>query len=329
VHIFEPFTQTDASITRRFGGTGLGLAICRELARLMGADLTVSSVPGSGSTFTFAVALRMAKRPLRVERRAKRAGRPASCLDILMVEDDDATRLVAETVLAKAGHRVKAVSTGYAAVEAVADFSPDILVMDISLPGIDGLEAMRRVRAALGKQDLPVIAMSAHVFASEVERYLGSGVNAFVAKPIIDGQLLDAIGALSGRRAEPHPMPPAFDEAAYKADIEVLGPAVVERLLALAKTNLPERFRSMRKALDAGDGEMLRDLAHATKSSAGSLGFPQLLAAAAALEAQALSSSDRQLRDGVALCEAAFESGLAELEALLSTGRKQEPAAAE
>ncbi|KQZ78136.1 hypothetical protein ASD64_12305 [Mesorhizobium sp. Root157] len=326
-HIFQAFTQTDASITRRFGGTGLGLAISRELARLMGAELKVESVEGEGSTFTFEIAMKTARRPSRVQMR-QRATKPTSALNILMVEDDEATRLVADTVLSKAGHHVRAVSSGYAAVEAVADFKPDILVMDISLPGIDGLEAMKRVRKALDSPGLPVIAMSAHVFTSEVERYLNSGVDAFVAKPIIDEQLIEAIAALSDR-VPTATLLAAFDEAACKADVHALGLEVVQRLYRIAQDSLPRRFEAMHEALRSNNRKALRDLAHATKSSAGSLGFPRLLAAAVALETASAAASIEEVAQIVVECEAAFADGSAQLSQILSADRPIERTAAE
>jgi two-component system sensor histidine kinase TorS len=336
-HIFQPFTQTDASITRRFGGTGLGLAISSELARLMDAEIKVSSAPGVGSTFTFTIKLKTAGRPPRTQKQKARLAQSDRRLDILMVEDDDTTRLVAETLLSKAGHRVRAVSDGYAAVAAVADFKPDVLVMDISLPGIDGLETMRRVRTALARPDRPVIAMSAHVFSTEIERYLGSGMDAFVAKPLIGEQLLDALDSLSLPHAVQSVIQSAchsdaviaFDEIAGKADVQTLGIAGLERVAAIARTRLPERFPSMHVALQADDRQTLRARALATKRSAGSLGFPRLLAAATALEGKADASSVEHLHTGVAECEAAFEAGLLHLDALLARERSAKPAAAE
>jgi two-component system sensor histidine kinase TorS len=328
-HIFQAFTQTDASITRRFGGTGLGLAISRELARLMDADLKVASTPGVGSTFTFELTLKTARRPKRAEARRARASSSVSPRNILLVEDDSATRLVADTVLSKAGHQVKAVSSGHAAIETAAEFRPDVLVVDISLPGIDGLETMRRVRRKLAQPNLPVIAMSAHVFTSEVERYLNAGVDAFVAKPIIDDQLLDAIEVLSERPSGDRPALPAFDEAACRADIDALGAETIERLRAIALDSLPQRFELMHKAVRENNRKVLRDLAHATKSSAGSMGFPRLLAAASSLEAASATATGPELKQIILECETAFTAGFARLEIMLSAHRNVERPAAE
>ncbi|WP_395450107.1 ATP-binding protein [Aminobacter sp. UC22_36] len=309
--VFQPFTQMDASITRRFGGTGLGLAISREFARLMDAELSVASQPGAGSMFALDMPLRKAKAAGLSADKQHRARKtmPSAC-NILVVEDDDATRLVSTTILSNAGHHVKAVSSGYLALEAIGDFRPDLVVMDVSLPGIDGIETMNRIRQALSAPDLPVVAMSAHVFKTDIERYLDAGVDAFVAKPIVHAQLLDAVASLGGRpiRSADH-AEAAFDLAACQADVDALGSETVRRLHRIAHDSLPRRFQSMRDALKSGDREALRDLAHATRSTAGSLGFPRLLKAAEALEAAAAQAPSSALRRIVDACEQAFAEG--------------------
>jgi len=317
--VFQPFTQMDASITRRFGGTGLGLAISREFAGLIGAELTVASEAGAGSTFTLDMPLRKAKAAaLSAEKRQRgHKTKPAAC-NILVVEDDDATRLVSTTVLANAGHRVKAVSSGYLALEAVGEFKPDLVVMDVSLPGIDGIETMKRIRDKLGAPDLPVVAMSAHVFKTDVARYLDAGVDAFVAKPIVHEQLLDAVASLGSPAASSQAQGvAALDVAAFKADVDILGSETVRRLHRIAHDSLPKRFQAMRDALKADDREALRDLAHATRSTAGSLGFPRLLQAAETLESAAAQGPTAELRQIVGACETAFADGSRQWEQML------------
>lgn len=316
--IFQAFTQMDASITRRFGGTGLGLAISREFARLIGADLTVVSQPGLGSTFTLEMTLHKTLRTDLSRERRRRTRKPVlSQRNILVVEDDDATRLVSTTLLSQAGHHVTAASSGYLALEAVADLRPDVVVMDISLPGIDGIETMKRIRAALSAPDLPVIAMSAHVFKADVERYLDSGVDAFVAKPIVHEHLLDAIAAIAKPPAVTRSNVAALDFAAWQADFDTLGPETVKRLHRIAHDSLPQRFQSMHDALKTNDRGTLRDLAHATRSSGGSLGFPRLLKCAEALEAASGAASLAELRRMVSECEAAFADGTRQWEKML------------
>ncbi|WP_269932850.1 TMAO reductase system sensor histidine kinase/response regulator TorS [Aminobacter sp. HY435] len=323
--VFQPFTQMDASITRRFGGTGLGLAISRDFARLMDAELSVASQPGSGSVFTLDITLPKAKAALPADNHSVRASMSAPCR-ILVVEDDDATRLVSTTVLSNAGHDVKAVSSGYLALAAIGAFRPDVVVMDVSLPGIDGIETMNRIRAKLSAPDLPVVAMSAHVFKTDIERYLDAGVDAFVAKPIVHEQLLDAVATLSGRSSKPGDQTlPALDATACQADFDALGSDTVLRLHRIAHDSMPRRFQSMHDAVKADDREALRDLAHATRSTAGSLGFPRLLKTAEKLEAVAVDTPASDLRQLVFACEAAFAEGSRQWAKLLQVAAADAP----
>lgn len=306
--VFQPFVQMDASITRRFGGTGLGLAISREFARLMGAEVNVSSRPGGGSIFALEIKLPTANMPLPALSHSAPASMPAPC-KILLVEDDDATRLVSTTILSNAGHDVKAVNSGYLALEAIDAFRPDVIVMDVSLPGIDGIETMTRIRKKLSA-DLPVVAMSAHVFKTDIDRYLDAGVDAFVAKPIAHEKLLDAVASLADRSEDSlNRNVPALDTASCQADFDTLGADTVRRLHQIAQDSLPRRFQSMHDALDANDRAAIRSLAHATRSTAGSLGFPRLLKAAEALEVRAVNVSVGELRQLVLAAEAAFAEG--------------------
>jgi len=309
--VFHAFTQTDASITRRFGGTGLGLAISREFARLMRAELSVASLLGEGSTFTLEIGLERTTgtKPV-VEKGRRRRKADAAPLDVLIVEDDDATRLVSTTVLSQAGYNVRVVGSGHAALETIAEFRPDIVVMDVSLPGIDGIETMKRMRAALAMPDLPVVAMSAHVFKTDIERYLDAGVDAFVAKPIVHEELLDSIASLACGKDPDRPLPAAFDARAWKSDLEALGAETLARLHRTALDSLPQRFNRMHEAVEAGDRATLRELAHAMRSAAGSLGFPRLLECAGALETEATHRSLEELRCAIRDCETAFAEGI-------------------
>lgn len=316
--IFQAFTQMDVSITRRFGGTGLGLAISREFARLLGADLAVNSVAGQGSVFTIEMQLDEAAGANLATKTRRRTSTPVvRPRNILVVEDDDATRLVSTTLLSQAGHRVRAVSSGYLALETLVDFRPDVVVMDVSLPGIDGIETMKRVRAELSAPDLPVVAMSAHVFKTDIEHYLDSGVDAFVAKPIVHEDLLNTIAMLADRAAPASAAVEALDMAACQTDLDALGSEAVRRLHRIAHDSLPKRFRSMHEALQTNDREVLRDLAHATRSTAGSLGFPRLLKSAEALEAASAMASLGKLKDIVNECEAAFVEGTRQWDRML------------
>jgi len=311
-HIFEPFTQTDASITRRYGGTGLGLAISRGLANALHGTLTVVSSPGAGSRFELTL-------PLLKDRASgqRRASKPAGTgpkrrpLRILVVEDDEATRLVATNFLERMGHQVRAVADGYRAVSEAAARQPDLVLMDISLPGMDGITTAARLRELSQDRKLSILAMSAHVFKDEADRYLASGIDSFVAKPLTPEALSEAIGRLvpaqsdgfSGRH---------IDRAVLDADVRMLGRDAVAKLLAIVEDTVPRRFEDMRSALRARDGSALAGLAHATRSSAASAGFVSLFEEAGRLEAAAKAGHLPAARKNLERCEVLYGKAIAE-----------------
>jgi signal transduction histidine kinase/ActR/RegA family two-component response regulator len=196
--IFQPFAQADASIAREFGGTGLGLSITRSLARLMGGDVGVHSRPGEGSRFDVSLDLPDTAPPrgepggeLRPERIAPR--RP---LDLLLAEDNDVNVLVIEGMLAPLGHRITRVPDGAQAVAALRRGDFDLVLMDMLMPGLDGLGATRQWRAIEAEQGLPrtpIVALTANAFDTDVQQSLAAGCDAHLTKPLSLAALLQAL----------------------------------------------------------------------------------------------------------------------------------------
>ncbi|MBS0411402.1 MAG: response regulator, partial [Proteobacteria bacterium] len=181
--LFERFQQADSSTTRRFGGSGLGLAITRRLAQLMGGDVGLSSVEGVGSTFWLEIAA------VRAEAAADDADAPGPAslddLSILLVEDNATNRLIAGRILEGLGATVRCAEDGERGVEAARHEAFDLILMDIQMPGIDGLEATRQIRALPGAgARTPIIALTANVMSHQRETYLAAGVDGVVGKPI-------------------------------------------------------------------------------------------------------------------------------------------------
>jgi signal transduction histidine kinase/CheY-like chemotaxis protein len=199
--LFSRFQQVDSSTTRRYGGTGLGLSICRELAELMGGSVTVESQAGAGSRFIVTLPLE------KLAHRAAEAGIGADTLEaglaaadstlrVLAAEDNEVNQLVLSTLLAQVGIAPDMVADGAAALAAWREGSWDLVLMDVQMPVMDGVEALRLIRAAEaaeGRPRTPILALTANAMAHQVAEYLAAGFDGHVAKPIDAGRLYQAI----------------------------------------------------------------------------------------------------------------------------------------
>ena len=193
--LFRPFAQANADIARRYGGAGLGLAVVKVLAKLMGGDLTVTSAPGRGSSFRFAAVLPVALADPAESVQARQNAAPPRRLKILCAEDNPYGRVILNTILTELGHNADFVGTGEEAVGAAAR-GYDAVLMDITLPGIDGLEATRRIRALAGSAGgTPVIGITGRAEAGDEAAARKAGINFYLRKPISPSALSDAIGA--------------------------------------------------------------------------------------------------------------------------------------
>jgi signal transduction histidine kinase len=202
--LFEPFSQGDASTTRRYGGTGLGLAISQRIVERMGGHIKVDSAPGEGSTFSFDL-------PMLVSRDARPATRPGTgpielplaggrAARILVAEDNPVNRLVIGEQLGALGHEATLTENGREALEALAAGRYDLLLMDCQMPELDGYETTRRIRQGESGGRLPIVALTAHAMEGDREKCLAAGMDDYLAKPFTEKELSAALGRWLGRR---------------------------------------------------------------------------------------------------------------------------------
>ncbi len=297
--LFEPFAQGDESATRQYSGTGLGLTISKQLVALMGGTIRVESQVGAGSIFSFELVLSRATGSARSATAAPATPVPTSFhgRHILFAEDHSQSAQIVLEMLDSLGCKTDLASNGAEAVESARAGAYDLILMDMQMPGMDGLTATRAIRALPGHGHTPIIALTANAFAEDRQRCLDAGMNAHLGKPVTPSTLAAALGQyLSGR--------PVSSDAAAACDSELsrallqiqgldVGPAwrrSPEAIVAY-RTQL-ERFINahehemtrLREHLASAEHDAARDLAHNLKGIAGLVGAHRVAALASKIE---------------------------------------------
>ncbi|MFI4876269.1 MAG: PAS domain S-box protein [Blastopirellula sp. JB062] len=336
--IFDPFTQADATTTRRFGGTGLGLAICRRIARLLGGDVTVESELGIGTTFDVTLkapphrkaAIVSAEgsdiRPS-VDGAASDPHATASFrgLRLLVAEDGPVNRMLVDGMLSSYGMQLTFVENGQEALDRFEASRFDLILMDMQMPVLDGYAASERLRAT--GCETPIIAMTAHAMASDRRECLDAGCSDYLSKPVTLEQMLAAIKRNLPRSAAETEISPEIDSSATSTSSSSspasLSSDVLPSLAMLAPVidqfvmTLPDSLSEILTAAENADWAQVEMLAHRLRGSSGGCGFKPLYEIACTLEktaktqcaapnpeqGEAIFSDHRRLRELLPLLE--------------------------
>lgn len=327
-NLFKPFNQADSTIAQRFGGTGLGLAISQQIALVFGGDLTVSSVFGQGSTFTLIIptgnlnGVPMLAHPgdivPSVEQQATVSEKAIlQGVRVLLAEDGYDNRELIQMLLRRAGAEITAVENGRLAVE-MAEAEPfDVILMDINMPEMDGMEATRLLRSRGCVR--PILALTANAMAGDSEKCREAGCNEHLAKPIDRAKLICTVAMFAGRQCDEQQ---ACQPAATAADIvppeeEVViseyadDPDITEVLEGFVE-RLEGQLDAMYRAFSDQRIDELQRLAHKLKGAGGSYGYPSLTNTAMVLEEAAKAGDSTAMRvaiDAVARSVRAVQRG--------------------
>ncbi len=303
--IFETFEQADATTTKKFGGTGLGLTICRRLAELMGGRIWVESEPGKGSCFSFTTLLAEVGDDVTIEGEscstAAEVPQMLRELDILLADDVEVNRELVKAVLERHAHRVSEACNGQEALDAYSSGHFDIVLMDVQMPDVDGLQAavgIRKLERERGARKTPIVAMTAYAGKDDRDKCLAAGMDDYLTKPVKPSQILEILQRYCGAGTVPD-QPVVTEESTPAGEtipvfakedlLERLGgaEALIPRFMGLFFKGAEPNMAALGEAISAGDPDKVRTTSHAIKGASANIGAMQMRETAAAIEAAA------------------------------------------
>ncbi len=294
--LFDKFSQEYESVSRKYGGTGLGMSICKELVELMGGTMAVRSNKGEGSTISFCIPFaKGAHLPLAEKTDVAIREGFLKGKRIMVADDNDMNRLVAATILENYGAVIQEAVNGRVAVMMALQAKPDLILMDIQMPEMNGYEATRQLRKE--QFTMPIVALTANAIRGEQEKCLKAGMNDYVTKPFKEEDLLRTLMRYtepSENRPAPQPQASHADHskpAGYSLDnlnaISRGNEAFVRKMLQLFIDQAPATMQKMQDALAQGDSDEISKLAHRLKPSLHNLGMEEAAAQIRTIEKDA------------------------------------------
>jgi len=331
--------QADNSISRRFGGSGLGLAICKRLIEQMGGEIKVMSIQGMGSTFSFTLTLPVAESVVAPEQNdevlyaalRQRIDGFGRSLRVLIADDNPTNRLVAAKMLKDFDIQTDTACDGTEAVTAAHRFPYDVILMDVRMPEMDGLQATRIIRAREERSPaIPIIAFTANAFAEDIKVCREAGMNDLVVKPARKRTMVEAIlrvlpqPAAKDMLAE-HPAPPlaaaqdlpanpapAVDREVIEELVREIGEQAASEIHAVFTAETESRLKLFREFSIEQDRIKIGREAHSLKSSAGTFGYRELASLAESLERGARWLADGEYRALIDRIDAAYSAAKAQ-----------------
>ena len=321
--IFEPFTQADGSTTRKYGGTGLGLSISSGLVQMMGGRIWVESKLAAGSTFQFTIPLELpAARHANglVTPPADTEEHPERKLRILVAEDNSVNQRLAARLLEREGHTVTIANSGQQALERFEQNQFDLILMDVQMPDLDGLQATTRIREKErgSGHRIPIVAMTAQAAESDRLRCLESGMDAYVTKPVHVPELMKLIESVvlggksmntdltsegSSVQTQLQQLDESLALSRVGGDVDLL-----KEVVELFLDDYPSTFEKIKGAVDNRDATALEHHAHSLKGSVSTFGANRAFEAAFTLEKQGRSGDLTGATDGLLQLEQALEA---------------------
>ena len=343
-HIFEEFTQLESALSRTYGGTGLGLAICKRLVSLMGGRIWVESEVSKGSIFYFTVRMDCAapaeirkleqvasdESDIRIKPAHLSTGNSVGKYHILLAEDFKVNQEVIRPILEKQGFLVTIVVDGTEVLTAVQKNDYDLILMDIQMPAMNGLEATRKIRSLDNpfKASVPIIALTAHALKGDRERFLEAGMDEYVTKPVRTNELLNAVSKFLKYEQDQTPecKPVSFPEEEIDLNYALkLLDNDTELLLANCRAiieYLPGKMDELNQAVSARDYPAVERLAHSIKSAAKSMGAEKMTDTAFEIEQSGNRAQSQPIIEKMPLLNRQTEAMLGAVKNyILSTGR--------